>query len=343
MPVKYLPRPDLPEPILFALQDPYYQEGLNEHFDQIDPKIRKKFEHHFSVTTVARPPRQRVLSKRYSDRVILDPLGDGFWRMFGHTIHSILQEAANRNPVLEAEVRLGTVVKVKVAGKAHQVYIHGQADLYDPRIKMLDDYKITKAESMYYENKDEYIFQLNALAYIWRQNGKPVDAIRNVYLFRNYDPRRYKEGGKYPKEHVAMIDIPIWDDARILKSIEDRVTKHMIAELADDDHLPRCSSAERWESQTSYRAIKIDPKTGEPQKKSKFASEVKMEVHDWIQANSTAADKKGKVTNINYEVREIPGKSVRCDYCEIAAFCAQRQAELRAIMADQDEEEEIPE
>ena len=52
---KYIDRPDLPGPILTALLDPYYQEGLNEHFESLPDKIKKKVNGcpHFSVTTLA--------------------------------------------------------------------------------------------------------------------------------------------------------------------------------------------------------------------------------------------------------------------------------------------------
>lgn len=334
---KYIDRPDLPGPILTALLDPYYQEGLNEHFESLPDKIKKKVDGcpHFSVTTLARPARQRVLHNRHHDKVLLDPLKDGFWRMFGHVIHAILEKSADADHLVEE--RLGCFVEVKVMGKKKRVYLHGQADLYDFRLKRIQDYKISKAEALYYENKDEYVFQLNALAYIFRQNGHPVENLQNVYLLRNYDARRYVEGGKYPAEQVVVVDIPVWDSERIKRAIIERIHKHLTCEILKDEELPPCSPQERWESPTLYKAYKMDK--GEPQKRAKITSESRMEVEDFIRDNST--DAKGKP--VNYSVKEVAGEGVRCRFCDIAEFCEQRKTELARLAEAGDEQEEIPE
>lgn len=331
---KYVDRPDIPEPLLNALRDPYYEEGLNEHFEQIPESIRKQFKWHFSTTTLPRSPRQRILNYRHIGKVIVDPL-TGFWRLLGHITHVILEKHAAKGDIVEQ--RLGRVTEVTLSnGKKVKVYIHGQLDRYKPKSGVLQDWKMSKAESMLYEDKVEYHAQLNILAWIGRGNGLKYKKLQNVYLFRNHDKRNYKEGGLYPAEVCQVVDVPMWADDKIEKYIHDRARAHIEYNDVDDDELPHCTDSERWKGIPLYKIYKIDPKTGERQLKAKNKDYSKKYLEEWAKEPENAKDAKGN--EIKYEILEIPAKPVRCMFCEISGFCGQRKAEIAAELSAEEDE-----
>lgn len=320
MSVRYIDRPDIPAPILAALKDEYYNEGLIEHFEQLPEKVREKYGRcHYSVTTLVRAPRQRALFARHSHEVEVDPISGGFWKMLGHVIHAILEKHGNKWCL--RETRFGVPVRI---GKT-TCYLHGQADYYDPRTRTLDDYKFTKAEAMLFD-AEENTAQLNLLAWILRKNCITVDRVRNVYLFRNWDARKVKEGSNYPTEQIKVVDVPLWDNDRCEAYAIERAKAHIRAESTPDDELPFCTDQERWVRGPKFKVIKLDPKTGERQKVSKFRSESRLACEDYIEQNATDA----KGNPIKYDLIEVPGLALRCRYCDIAPFCNQFKSEAIA-------------
>jgi len=243
----------------------------------------------------------------------------------GHVIHAILEKYPEDGAI--AEERLGA--EVKVGNKI--VYLHGQADVYQPKSGRLDDYKLTSAMSMLYGDKVEHEAQLNLLAWIWRKNGRAVSSLRNIYLFRDWRAAEVKEGSNYPTEQVKVVEVAVWSDERCEAYAKERSTAHWRAANTKDDDLPKCTDDERWVRPPLHKVIKLDPKTGEPQKVSKFRSEQLGEAQSWIKDNNP--DEKGRT--FEYIIRTIPGKAVRCEFCEIRDFCSQHLAE-RALSTEED-------
>jgi hypothetical protein len=350
MSVRYSSRPDLPQIILRALEDPYYEEGLNEHWEQIPEALRAKYQkNNFSVTTLPRSPRQRELFARHSHRIVVDPLS-GFWKMFGHTIHSWLENYGEKGDMIEA--RLGMEVVVGVGVFKTPVYLHGAADRYAPKLEKIEDYKITSAMTMRYGVKEEYEAQLNVLAYIWRKNGHKVSKISNIFIFRDWSARNVKEDPDhwYPKEQILEVEITMWSDAVVEKYILARITAHLRAKKLKDDELPFCTDAERWVRDSLFKVFKFDKKKNEWQVKAKFMGESRAEAEAWMKNPDNAFDRlKGPdkkntplpdpTAPFTYEIRELKPKPARCEYCEIAAFCNQRQAELTSGDGGEEEEE----
>lgn len=338
--MNYTDRPDVPKVILSALTDPTYSTDLNDHMQNLPPEVRSM--RSLSVTTLPRSPRQRILEARHSGEVTVDPVDDGFWKMFGHVIHSILEEHAEPGDLVEE--RKGITV--------NGVYVHGQADIYSPPIQRLDDYKITKAASMLYGDKSEHHYQLNVLALIWKLNGFPVKSIRNVFLFRDFDPRQVKEGSLYPKSHIEVHDVPLWDDKVTIQYIKDRVRLHLEPESLDDDQLPYCTNEERWMGLPEFKVYKmdLDKESGlfKPQSKAKIRSNSKLECQTFIDDPVNKHPKlkvKGKNTDeldtskeIQFSMIEVPAKPTRCSFCNYFQWCNQRQIEVASQSTDTEEE-----
>lgn len=359
MAVRYIKRPDLPKPILDALMDPYYEEGLAEHFEQVPDKVKevlKKNNHrHYSVTTLPRSPRQRQLFARHSDKVLLDPLHSGFWRMFGHTVHEILQKYPQKGDLVE--VRLGQFVEVEVNGILYTVYVHGQLDRYEGRRSVVQDWKITRALAMLHADKKEYHAQLNMNSWLARKDGYRVKGMENVYLFRDWMPRLVKDdpADPYPKEQIQVVPVPDWGDDMTLKYIKERIKVHIEAESKEDDELPECTDQERWKGLPTYRVYKMD-KEGNRQKRAKHVTASKLEAGDWTdeemqreklallaknaELRKPKAEEEVLAKLPSFETVMFPARSVRCEFCEIASFCGQRKAELAEMMQSQDPEDE---
>lgn len=346
---KYTDRHDLPGPLLRALQDPYYVEGLNDHFDQFPEELRRKYrENNFSATTLPRSPRQKALNDRHSHRVLLDPLAN-FWKMMGHVIHSILEKHGDEGAIIEQ--RLGVELTIGRGYGAKVVYVHGQVDEYNPRTATIRDWKITSAMSMAHPTRREYEAQLNILAHLFRINGFPVEAVENTYLFKDWSSKNVRDDPDhwYPKEQVLTRSVNLWTEEAIESYIIERVSLHMQAKRLADSDLPLCTDEERWMRNPRYKAYKFDPKKGERQVKAKFMTESLEEMNAWLSHPDNAferakgPDKKNTdlpdlMKPIKYEVLEQRAKPARCEFCEIAAFCNQRQSEL--AQDDPEEEEE---
>ena len=312
----FIERPDLPHPLIAAIQDPYYSEGLDEYFSTLPKDHKDKYAgRHLSATTLARSPRSRVLAARHASKILKDPL-DNIWMLLGHVIHSILEKHPDADDMIEK--RLG----VDVDG----VWVHGQVDRYIPRLARIEDWKLKKAASMLYPDSFEYVAQQNILAWLFRKHGYPVEEIGLAYIFRDHDPRQWREGGKYPKEPFMSANLPMWSDKVVEAWIRERVRVHMEAEKLNDDELPFCTDEERWVGDPSYKVFKIDiakDGTQTKQKRAKLRCNSKMEAQMFCDENST--DSKGKA--IVYRIEEIKARPTKCFYCDGLDFCNQRQAE----------------
>ena len=223
------------------------------------------------------------------------------------------------------------------------VYLHGAADVYNRKEKRLEDWKFTKAEAMAY-SKDDHHAQLNVLAYIWRHNGRPVSQLRNTYLFRNWESRHVKEGSPYPTSRIRVVDVPLWDEHRTKFYIENRLLSHFGNEKRSDDALDFCTDAERWVRASTYRVLKVDEATGEPQKMAKHTASSRMEAEDriaelleedWqkvLEKNNKLKSPKpeGSLKRASFVVQERKAAPLRCSYCEASKFCNQRRNELLA-------------
>lgn len=353
----YIERPEIPAPLLAALQSDKYEESLDSHFDGLPKDLKAKFGHHtISVTTLARSPRQRILFNRHRKEIMIDPL-NRFWAIQGRVVHSILDQY--RLPHQIVSDRCGIVLPVVLrqaapkagkAGMSVDVYLHGEIDLYDPLEEGIDDWKMAKAESMLY-NKEDHEAQLNVLAYIWNKTGKKVKRLRNIYLFRNWEARFVKEGTSYPKERIYVKEVDMWPEERTLDYITRRLRAHFINDGFDDDNLDLCTDSERWVSDPKYKVYKLDEKKGEdgavelvPQKMAKLTADSRIEAEDKVE--ELKAEEWRKVTEKNnalkkpkdeatlpkaqYMIKELKSRPVRCDFCEAFSHCNQRRDELIA-------------
>jgi hypothetical protein len=317
--VNYLPRTDLPKVLLDALQDRTYQEELAAYFKSLDEDTQKLFK--ISTTTLAKPPRQRILYERHSHRVWVDPITN-LRKLYGGLIHLLLEKYGGDGNFVEKRIGLNMEVGDTL------VHFHGKPDWYGPNERKETDYKVTSVWSYICGDHAEHTAQLNANAYLLRKVlGYKVESLQNLYLFTDWrkgDARRHKD---YPPEPVAVVESPVWSDEKCLKYINSRIFVHLRNNSRDDDALEHCSREERWQPEPLYQVVKLWP-DGSPQKVSKFRDRDKAKCEEWIKEN------KGE-----YIIREKPGMPKKCmDWCEISKFCGQYKSEVKQFMEEENDE-----
>ncbi len=338
---QYADRPDLPSPILGALMDPAYYDGLATFKENLPPRVVRQAKLMLSATTLNKSPRQRILFARHSHKLLIDPLAE-MYRMFGHVIHSILEKNVAPGDVIEQ--RVGSMF-------LGDIYVHGQADRYVPGQRLLQDWKCSKAISLTYPDKDEYHAQLNVLSVLFGRNDHPVERLENVFILRDWSANYVKEGSLYPKEPIIVAPIPVWETERVLDYIRTRAKAHKDAEALPDDELPFCTDHERWMSDDLYRVVKLTDE-GEMQKVAKFKSISKIEAEDKLRELAeeakakiiadNAAKKKPKdlsqLTFPSFVIDKRHGVPRKCFHCEMRPFCNQFKAEEAAGRFGQQED-----
>ena len=246
-----------------------------------------------SVTWLIGPPRIRQLKMRYADHLEED-VSEGIWRLLGSAVHGVLERA-------EVE---GTIQERRISTEILGWRVTGQADLWTPPAT-LDDYKVTSAWSAIREPKPDWISQLNCYARLTRLDGRPVEALRIIAIYRDWSRSRAKRDKDYPKIAAGVISIPCWPDEQAAKYMEDRVRLHQEAGKLDDGDLPLCTPEERWDKPTTWAVRRKGRKSA-------------LRVLDTEEEAKANMEPRGA----GHYIEERPGESTRClGYCPVADFC----------------------
>jgi hypothetical protein len=251
-----------------------------------------KGEADFTVSELISPPRLRQLVSRHDADITVD-VSERLWIIMGTVAHDILERAGKEGQELTEERLYATVAGKKVGGKLDTLCLTSG---------LMTDYKVTSAWSYVFGDKPEWERQLNAYAFLARENGHKVEALQIFAMFRDWSPSKSLTSDDYPKTNCLCIPIPMWthDEARIY--LAGRVLAHSTASTCPDDDLVPCTPEERWAKKTTYAVMK-------PGRKSALS------VHDTEQ-------EAWKAMGQGLTVETRPGKSVRCEsYCAARDFC----------------------
>lgn len=311
--MNFIPRPDLPEPLVLALTESnkQYNDDLSLHLQGVD----EDFDFQISVTSLNKSPRQLQLAKRHWNDITVDPLNELYFTLQGNIIHNVLENFAAGDQYV-SETRLGTVIDID----GTKVYFHGQLDLYEKKTQTLTDWKYTSANSMLYPN-DDYIWQLNCLRWLaWRSGKFPykIKELQNVYLFRHLD-KKWQSNPLYPKENAYVKKV----EQKTRQEVEDwlfrRIRLHLNERNKPDDNLINCTEDERWVRDSEWRLYTKTVK-GDRFKKTATAKGTKEEIDKFIKDNN--------LEHHQYELKEIKGFPIRCmSYCLGKPFCSQFKSE----------------
>lgn len=218
-----------------------YHESLNKWLAENYPDAKRQI----SVTAIHSAPRQRLLFAAHQEDLVVDPLDEFFYTLFGQGVHYFLERYASHNEI--CEMRVGR--KFMLNGKSYLV--HGQADVYYKAEQILEDHKYTSTYAYSKEN-EAYVAQLNVLAYLFTKNGMPVKRIRNNYIFRDWSRLGVNKPG-YPETKAKVKEYDLWPEEKVKEYIFSRLKIHRDASL---ENLPECSDEERWQQPSIYKAYR---------------------------------------------------------------------------------------
>ena len=258
----------------------------------------------YSVTEIMSPPKVRRLREKHDAEMTQD-VSDMLWSLLGSALHVVMERG-------ETE---GWTKEERLFAEVDGVKISGAIDLQEetPDGIVIHDYKFTSAWAVMQE-KEEWAQQLNIYKWLVETvKGKKVVGLKICALVRDFNRHDRKEG--YPAAPIAMIDVPLWDSDKTLAYIKERLEMHREARMNADfgEDLQDCSNEERWMSETTY-AVKRDGR--------KTAIRVLKNLEE---ATQMAEKEKGYVETRLGEARRCTG-----NYCGVAQWCKQFQAELHA-------------
>lgn len=269
---------------------------LNDEYSRGDAVI--------SVTQLLNSPRIVLLQRVNEGKMVTDVV-DRIPSMLGTAMHKVLEKGANPEDIVEERFFL------EILGWL----VSGAVDLQIPKDDgtwEINDYKITSVYSVMSE-KWEWEAQLNMYGYLMRMaTGRRVSSMKIVAILKDWNRKQGAFKPEYPEAPVAVIDVPVWDDARQKEYIESRVAIHQKNAIALDSGEPidYCSDQERWLRNEKFAAMK------KGRKSAVKLFDTEEEANGWI---GRQAD--GEVFIIEHR----PGEPVRCsgDYCGVSQWCRQ--------------------
>ena len=296
---------------------------VDDDYDyQKDPK-------YFSVTTLLKPIRQIVLSRRVPDELIKKDVEDFVASSLGSSIHAGIERAWKYNYKKNLQA-LGypdnLIERVKVNPEPKDlkpdtipIYIEqrnfkkfkgytigGKYDLVAEGI--LHDNKSTSAYTYVFGGKDED-YRLQGSFYRWLVPTKITeDFIRINFIFTDWQKAQAQRDPNYPQHRLLFKDIPLYsleETERIISGKIDQIDHYM---NEPDEKIPRCTDEELWRSETKYKYYADASKTTGRSTKNFDTLDA---AHDYM-----LKAKKGIVIT-------VPGEVKRCLYCPAAPICKQ--------------------
>lgn len=275
---KWTNKHNLPQPVVDMVTNDRYDKGDAE----------------FSITQLAKPPRQVRLLQLHSDEITKD-VSDAIASLLGQLMHLGLERA---NRLALAEKRFYAEVEgIRISGQLDAVYDLG----------LVQDYKLAPiAKFEPYGVPEDYVWQLNCYAWLLRQHRMEITALQIVAFFRDWFLTKSVFDPSYPQTQCQVYDVPVLDNQDIEDYIKERVRLHVEAKTL----LPECSDKDRWATKDKWAVM---PYKGAPKSKKNHDNKSDAETH--------AKTIKGAFVEFR------PGDSTKgCRWCDARPVCSQYKA-----------------
>ena len=246
-----------------------------------------------SVTRLVRPPQITALEHQHEPELVSD-ITDGLFMLEGRALHNILESARAS----------GRLQEKRLVARCRDWEVSGRFDVYYEEGAILKDYKVSSVWSYVFGKKD-WEMQLNFYAYLAECNGMPVDELRIVMWFRDWQRSKARDTD-YPPLKVVEVPIDLWASDYTAHQFQERVGLH---QAAKEGTYPPCTEEERWAKPDSWAVVKAG---------AKRAYKV---LYDPAMAEALANSMAG------YGVVHRPGVNTRCaSYCSVMPFCEQAKS-----------------
>lgn len=280
---------------------------------------------YFSVTSLLKPIRQVVLSKRIDPDSIKTDVEGLVAIAMGKSIHAGIERAWTRN--LATNLKLlgyqnGIIKRFKVNP---ETISEGDIPVYieQRKIKDFEGFKIggkydMVLDGVVYDNKststfkwtnhssdDDYIKQ--GSLYRWLNQDKITsDYIRINFIFTDWSKLSAIKDPEYPQHKVAYRDYPLMSIPETEKFLREKLAQIKRYWNSPDDEIPECTDEELWRTPTKYKYF-VNPSASRATKNFDSLAEAKKWMADM-----------GKGV-----IRIVPGEARRCNYCNAAPICEQ--------------------
>ncbi len=320
----------------------------------LQPSEREIIRGRYSVSALSDAPLQRMLRMQYSKQITVDA-SEQLNTLLGSAVHDYLHDSEIALSKVKGAL-MGTIeskIRLMVPGHTAENIIEllksdlaPSEDMSETRMEVpievdgktytisgisdhlqdghLIDWKVTSVWSYLFGIdsplgvKEEWLYQLNIYKWMHEQSGRPVKAITNHCILRDWVPSK-KFDKKYPQIPFVSIKTPMLTTDQIVAYIESRVRLHSMAEFIALDEkapmeVPPCTPAERWERAPVWKII------SPASKKSLRNLPSQLEAQQWL---SDAIKKKpGDKKFHGAQVVRFTGGSPRCtDYCSVFSIC----------------------
>jgi hypothetical protein len=273
-----------------------------------------------SATTLIAPPRIFQLRKRYSD-LIEEDAADRIFALLGQVAHKILERSDDTGAFHEERIKitvrgwtLSAAVDIYATSDVSDwKYVKGPDGkmiwdpVYVPITPTIRDHKLTSVVAGKFAHP-EWELQLNVCAFLWREQGFPVDKLEITAIYRDWKKAEAMRDHRYPPP-AQKFEQRLWshDEQRVY--VHDRVRLHKTAEALPDDLLPFCTPDDQWRKKATWAVMSPTAK-----KAKKLCGSPKM-AEAYIEGV-----KGGK--NLYIEFR--PAEATRCEHwCDVKPFCNQ--------------------
>ena len=287
-----------------------------------------------SATSLLKPTRQFVLSKRLTPANVQTDVTDLIASRLGHAVHDSIENAWTHG-YAQALKRLGypekMIEKVRINPETVEpgdipIYLEQRAfrTLKLPNLEVVISGKFdqvingegndTKTTSVYTylnnTNEDYYIKQ--GSMYRWMSPDKITSDIWRIqHVFTDWQRSQIKINPKYPSHRVKEVTYNLMSLRETENWIRSKVNEIIANQSLPETEIIRCSPEDLWMSEPVYKYY-ADPKKAQAGGRSSKNFD---NYPDAMMHQSKAG--KGVVLS-------VPGQPKRCAYCEAFSICSQK-------------------
>ena len=298
---------------------------LQDDYDYVDdPK-------YLSATTLLRPMKEVILSRRVDNSETEVDLSDYISRRLGSSLHDSVEKSWTDKKSLEKALNLmgysidEVAVNEKDPGDKVPVYLEQRSNKnilgyriggkYDFVFNgLLHDLKSTSAYSWIHNDKDGD-YALQGSIYRWLNPDIITEsAIKITFIFTDWQGSQARSNPNYPQSRIESKEIPLLSEAETERWIKQRISLYDLEKDLPEEEITPCTAKEMWLSDPIWKYYgnpNADPATSRATKN--FTDP--MEAAGHLQAKG-----KGKIV-------EVPSEPKKCQkYCSAFSICKQGQS-----------------
>lgn len=191
-----------------------------------------------TVSSLHEPPRVVLLKQKHKGEISAD-VSERITALLGTAFHKVMEDAAVDGDIVEKRFSTN-VLGWKISGAVDK-YTESTAHIAD--FKVISVWSIVVGDAL-----AEYTKKLNTYAYLLRSNGKPVERLSIVVLYRDWSARDARKDRDYPQQQVQEIDLEVWPHDEAEAYVRAKTDIHQQAQILFDQHdeLVECSLEDRW-------------------------------------------------------------------------------------------------